>query len=97
VTGSVSGPVAGGAGGPVAGGRRRVALLVSVVGAAMVALDGTVLIVAQPSIGRDLGATVGQVQWTGRPHPRRPAPTGRQGGGGAAAPEDDLRRRARLS
>jgi EmrB/QacA subfamily drug resistance transporter len=65
VTASVGGPVAGVAGGPVAGGRRRVALLVSVVGAAMVALDGTVLIVAQPSIGRDLGATVGQVQWTG--------------------------------
>ncbi|MFE6840608.1 MFS transporter, partial [Streptomyces sp. NPDC057705] len=30
----------------------------------MVALDGTVLTVAQPSLGRDLGASVTQVQWT---------------------------------
>jgi MFS family permease len=30
----------------------------------IVALDGTVLIVAQPSLGRDLGASVAQVQWT---------------------------------
>ena len=39
-------------------------LLVSVAGAMIVALDGTVLIVAQPSLGRDLGASVAQVQWT---------------------------------
>lgn len=44
--------------------RRRLALLVSVAGAMIVALDGTVLIVAQPSLQRDLGASVAQVQWT---------------------------------
>ncbi|MDI3409230.1 MFS transporter [Streptomyces cavernicola] len=30
----------------------------------LVALDGTVLLVAQPSLQRDLGASVAQVQWT---------------------------------
>ncbi|MCX4529800.1 MULTISPECIES: MFS transporter [unclassified Streptomyces] len=30
----------------------------------IVALDGTVLVVAQPSLRRDLGASVAQVQWT---------------------------------
>ncbi|GAB2820319.1 MFS transporter [Actinoallomurus bryophytorum] len=44
--------------------RRRVVLLVSVAGAMIVALDGTVLIVAQPGMRRDLGASVAQVQWT---------------------------------
>lgn len=44
--------------------RRRLALLVSVVGAMIVALDGTVLLVAQPSLQRDLGASMTQVQWT---------------------------------
>jgi EmrB/QacA subfamily drug resistance transporter len=44
--------------------RSHLALLVSVAGAMIVALDGTVLIVAQPSLGRDLGASVAQVQWT---------------------------------
>lgn len=44
--------------------RRRLALVVSVVGAMLVAMDGTVLLVAQPSLGRDLGAGVAQVQWT---------------------------------
>ncbi|MFE5712156.1 MFS transporter [Streptomyces sp. NPDC056501] len=39
-------------------------LTVSIVGAAVVALDGTVLTVAQPALQRDLHATVGQVQWT---------------------------------
>ncbi|MEU0405131.1 MFS transporter [Streptomyces sp. NPDC006197] len=39
-------------------------LACSVVGAAVVALDGTVLTVAQPALQRDLGAEVGQVQWT---------------------------------
>ncbi|MGR6916283.1 MFS transporter [[Actinomadura] parvosata] len=36
----------------------------SVTGAMIVALDGTVLIVAQPDLQRDLGASVAQVQWT---------------------------------
>ncbi|WP_024756796.1 MFS transporter [Streptomyces exfoliatus] len=39
-------------------------LAVSIVGAAVVALDGTVLTVAQPALQRDLHASVGQVQWT---------------------------------
>ncbi|WP_405676956.1 MULTISPECIES: MFS transporter [unclassified Streptomyces] len=44
--------------------RRRLALAVSVSGAALVALDGTVLTVAQPSLRRGLGASVAEVQWT---------------------------------
>lgn len=44
--------------------RQRISLLVSVAGAMLVALDGTVLTVAQPSLRRDLGAGVAQVQWT---------------------------------
>ncbi|WTV71950.1 MFS transporter [Streptomyces sp. NBC_00029] len=44
--------------------RQRISLLVSVAGAMLVALDGTVLTVAQPSLRRDLGASVAQVQWT---------------------------------
>ncbi|WP_405149291.1 MFS transporter [Sphaerisporangium sp. NBC_01403] len=44
--------------------RRHLALLVSVAGAVIVALDGTALLVAQPSLRRDLGASVVQVQWT---------------------------------
>lgn len=44
--------------------RPHFALLVSAAGAMIVALDGTVLLVAQPSLQRDLGATVAQVQWT---------------------------------
>ncbi|MGW4893664.1 MFS transporter [Kitasatospora sp. NPDC004240] len=43
---------------------RRLALAVSAAGAMMVALDGTVLIVAQPDLQRDLGATTAQTQWT---------------------------------
>ncbi|MFD0149614.1 MFS transporter [Streptomyces sp. NPDC055721] len=39
-------------------------LSISIIGAAVVALDGTVLTVAQPALQRDLHATVGQVQWT---------------------------------
>ncbi|MEU4269310.1 MFS transporter [Streptomyces sp. NPDC026092] len=39
-------------------------LACSVVGAAVVALDGTVLTIAQPTLQRDLGADFGQVQWT---------------------------------
>jgi MFS family permease len=30
----------------------------------LVALDGTVLLVAQPGLRRDFGASVAQVQWT---------------------------------
>ncbi|MFD9164680.1 MFS transporter, partial [Streptomyces sp. NPDC059558] len=44
--------------------RQRISLLVSVTGAMLVALDGTVLTVAQPSLRRDLGASLAQVQWT---------------------------------
>ncbi|MYS86141.1 MFS transporter [Embleya scabrispora] len=44
--------------------RRHLALAVSVAGAMIVALDGTVLLVAQPSLQRSLGASVAQVQWT---------------------------------
>ncbi|MFK0211085.1 MFS transporter [Streptomyces sp. NPDC090298] len=39
-------------------------LACSVVGAAVVALDGTVLTVAQPALQHGLDARVGQVQWT---------------------------------
>lgn len=45
-------------------GRPRIALLAAVAGAMIVALDGTVLLVAQPDLQRDLGATVTQIQWT---------------------------------
>ncbi|MGY5014990.1 MFS transporter [Streptomyces sp. 900105755] len=44
--------------------RQRLALAVSVAGAMIVALDGTVLTVAQPELQRDFGASVAQVQWT---------------------------------
>ncbi|WP_435972509.1 MFS transporter [Streptomyces sp. Qhu_M48] len=44
--------------------RRGPVLACSVVGAAVVALDGTVLTVAQPALQRDLHAGLGQVQWT---------------------------------
>ncbi|THA71561.1 MFS transporter [Streptomyces sp. A0958] len=44
--------------------RPRVALVASVAGAMIVALDGTVLLVAQPDLQRDLGADVTHVQWT---------------------------------
>ncbi|MFF3670988.1 hypothetical protein [Microtetraspora malaysiensis] len=44
--------------------RRRLALVVSAGGAMLVALDGTVLILTQPSAQRDLGASVAQMQWT---------------------------------
>jgi EmrB/QacA subfamily drug resistance transporter len=57
VSGAVAGPAAGVA-------RRPLVLLVSIVGAMIVALDGTVLTIAQPSLGHDLRASVGQVQWT---------------------------------
>ncbi|GAA4630831.1 MFS transporter [Actinoallomurus vinaceus] len=44
--------------------RRRLVLAVSAAGAMLVALDGTVLVVAQPSVRQDLGASVTQTQWT---------------------------------
>ncbi|CAM5735501.1 MFS transporter OS=Streptomyces alboniger OX=132473 GN=CP975_06065 PE=4 SV=1 [Streptomyces alboniger] len=43
---------------------RRLALTAGVVGAVIVALDGTALTVAQPALQRDLGASFAQVQWT---------------------------------
>ncbi|MFJ8629921.1 MFS transporter [Streptomyces sp. NPDC093568] len=43
---------------------RRLVLVNSVVGAVVVAFDGTVLTVAQPTLQRDLGASFAQVQWT---------------------------------
>ncbi|MCD9876539.1 MFS transporter [Streptomyces guryensis] len=45
-------------------GHRALTLASSVVGAVIVALDGTVLTVAQPTLQRDLGASFAQVQWT---------------------------------
>ncbi|MFI7408009.1 MFS transporter [Streptomyces sp. NPDC049627] len=42
----------------------RLTLASSVVGAMIVALDGTVLTVAQPALQRDLGASFAEVQWT---------------------------------
>lgn len=43
---------------------QRLALVASVAGAMIVALDGTALMVAQPSLQRDFDASVAQVQWT---------------------------------
>lgn len=43
---------------------RRLTLASSVLGAVIVALDGTVLTVAQPTLQRDLHASFAQVQWT---------------------------------
>src|ERR1700738_2887807 len=42
----------------------RWALLATVLGSAVVMLDGTVVNVALPAIGRDLGAGVDGLQWT---------------------------------
>ncbi|MEU8650763.1 MFS transporter [Streptomyces sp. NPDC048737] len=44
--------------------KRPPTLVSSVAGAVVVALDGTVLTVAQPTLRRDLDATFAQVQWT---------------------------------
>ncbi|MEV0636799.1 MFS transporter [Streptomyces sp. NPDC050619] len=44
--------------------RRRLTLVSSVVGAVIVALDGTVLTVAQPTLQREFDASFAQVQWT---------------------------------
>ncbi|MEV5786571.1 MFS transporter [Streptomyces sp. NPDC052287] len=49
---------------PGATARHRLTLTSSVVGAVIVALDGSVLTVAQPTLRRDLGASLVQVQWT---------------------------------
>ncbi|MEV5343579.1 MFS transporter [Streptomyces sp. NPDC052676] len=43
---------------------RRLTLASSVAGAVVVALDGTVLTIAQPTLQRDLDASFAQVQWT---------------------------------
>ncbi|MFF4605026.1 MFS transporter [Streptomyces sp. NPDC001339] len=43
---------------------RRLTLAGSITGAVIVALDGTVLTVAQPALRRDLHASFSQVQWT---------------------------------
>ncbi|MGW1717546.1 MFS transporter [Streptomyces sp. NPDC002156] len=43
---------------------RRVALASSVIGAVVVALDGTVLTIAQPTLQQDLHASFAEVQWT---------------------------------
>ncbi|WP_380283030.1 MFS transporter [Kitasatospora purpeofusca] len=45
-------------------GTRRLTLTGSILGAAIVALDGTVLTVAQPSLQRDLHASLPAAQWT---------------------------------
>ncbi|MFE6052759.1 MFS transporter [Kitasatospora sp. NPDC056446] len=44
---------------------RRLALVASITGAALVALDGTVLTVARPVLQHDLHASVAAVQWAG--------------------------------
>ncbi|XUL92414.1 MFS transporter [Streptomyces galilaeus] len=44
--------------------RRRLVPASSVAGAAIVALDGSVLTVVQPTLQRELGASPAQVQWT---------------------------------
>ncbi|MEU6238696.1 MFS transporter, partial [Kitasatospora sp. NPDC047058] len=44
--------------------RRRLTLAGSITGAGIVALDGTVLTVAQPRMQRDLHASFAAVQWT---------------------------------
>ncbi|MFI0862994.1 MFS transporter [Streptomyces smyrnaeus] len=49
---------------PSGRGIRALTLVASATGAAVVALDGTVLVVVQPSLQRELGATLAQVQWT---------------------------------
>lgn len=42
----------------------RLVLASSVTGAVIVAFDGTVLTIAQPTLQRDLGASIAEVQWT---------------------------------
>ncbi len=50
--------------GPVSASSRRLTLACSVLGAVLVALDGTVLMIAQPALRRDLDASLTEVQWT---------------------------------
>ncbi|QYX76256.1 MFS transporter [Streptomyces akebiae] len=50
--------------GTVSASHRRLTLAGSVLGAALVALDGTVLTIAQPTLRRDLDASLTEVQWT---------------------------------
>ncbi|MFD3547275.1 MFS transporter [Streptomyces sp. NPDC058655] len=49
---------------PIASARGRWILLTTVLGSAMALLDSTVVNVALPSIGRDLGADLAVLQWT---------------------------------
>ncbi|MBD9722129.1 MFS transporter [Streptomyces caniscabiei] len=49
---------------PASASHRRVTLACSVLGAVLVALDGTVLTIAQPTLRRDLDASLTEVQWT---------------------------------
>ncbi|MEV0122974.1 MFS transporter [Streptomyces sp. NPDC050703] len=44
--------------------QRNLTLACSVLGAMVIALDGTVLTVVQPALQRDLGASFAEVQWT---------------------------------
>ncbi|GAQ64700.1 MFS transporter [Streptomyces scabiei] len=56
---TVAGPDA-----PASAPHRRLTLACSVLGAVLVALDGTVLTIAQPALCRDLDAGLTEVQWT---------------------------------
>ncbi|MFE7840841.1 MFS transporter [Streptomyces sp. NPDC057474] len=49
---------------PISAPHRRLTLANSVLGAVIVALDGTVLTIAQPTLRRDLDASLTEVQWT---------------------------------
>ncbi|GAA1535005.1 MFS transporter [Streptomyces albidochromogenes] len=49
---------------PMPARHRRLTLANSVLGAVIVALDGTVLMIAQPTLRRDLDASLTEVQWT---------------------------------
>ncbi|WP_371574991.1 MFS transporter [Streptomyces sp. NBC_01314] len=51
-------------GAPTSAPHRRLTLMNSVLGAVIVALDGTVLMIAQPTLRRDLDASLTEVQWT---------------------------------
>jgi len=49
---------------PLASSRGRGILLASIVGSGMAFLDGTVVNVALPALGRSLGADLAGLQWT---------------------------------
>ncbi|WP_327725308.1 MFS transporter [Streptomyces europaeiscabiei] len=51
-------------GAPMSAPHRRLTLANSVLGAVIVALDGTVLTIAQPTLRRDLDASLTEAQWT---------------------------------